>query len=194
MLRKGTIFWMNTFCAFHACMAISTDDTLHRIESEFRQHLQQTIQCIFIFRNSPYQCDALVYSLAYSLAYWLSLCVCMLCMHVSVQFNNQLLNAYFECLTYLHLQLFVRLVLCIDYSIVALFVTCNTYAKTQCHIHTFTYTYTHKWSKAKEIHKKHSELASKNGVQRCLCSLFFYHQIFMHEVLLSKNFGNTLLV
>lgn len=98
----------------------------------------------FHFWNSPYQCDALVYSLAYSLAYWLSLCVCMLCMHVSVQFNNQLLNAYFECLTYLHLQLFVRLVLCIDYSIVALFVTCNTYMQkpsvtyTHLHIHTHT--------------------------------------------------------
>lgn len=152
--KKGhTIFgWTHILC--FPCMAISTDDTLHRIRS--LDSICNRHPMYFHFWNSPYQCDALVYSLAYSLAYWLSLCVCMLCMHVSVQFNNQLLNAYFECLTYLHLQLFVRLVLCIDYSIVALFVTCNTYAKTQCHIHTFTYTYTHKWSEAKEIHKKHS--------------------------------------
>lgn len=192
---------MNTHILCFPCMAISTDDTLHRIRS--LDSICNRHPMYFHFWNSPYQCDVLVlYSLAYSLAYWLSLSCMYVCMYVcnAMHVSVQIQQPTIECLLWM-LDIFTSsairpfwfCVLIIRLWLCSLLVT--HMHKTQSHTHIYVYIHTHKWSKANEIHKKaHSSLASKTR-----CSALFVFVVFTTKYLCmkfcwAKNFSNTLLV
>lgn len=133
--KKGQNIWMNTFCAFHVWQY---PQTTHCIESN------RSLDSIcnrhpMYFHFGIHHTNAMhwfIPLLTLSLTGFLFVYVCMHACKCTIQ------QPTIECLTYLHLQLFVRLVLCIDYLIVVLFVTCNTYAKTQSHTHIYIYIHT----------------------------------------------------
>lgn len=126
--KKGhTIFWMNTHILCFPCMAISTDDTLHRIrnlDSICNRHRMY-------FHFGIHHTNATFWFYIPLLTHSLTGFLFRVCMYVcnACKCTNSTTNYWMLTLNAWHIYIFSYssvLVLCIDYSIVALFVTCNT--------------------------------------------------------------------